>query len=515
MSRAIGSASELTHEYVRGQTITTGSLKRGIWKISWPLVLVTSCLAIIDLVHVQYAGMIVTPDNGSAGSQAIIGVCDQILALPIIVLTSLATSTSAVISRAAGKGEQTDLCSAAAQAIRLCTVSGVVLSLIVFLGGKHILAPFSGCVDDCAQVIANGTTYLSISSFVLIPFAFVAAVNACFMGTGRSAAQLLTIVLMTGLDIAGNYLLFVKGYPIKDPGIQGIAMVSIAAYSLAAAGSMVLLCCSNLKGSLSKIFSNDNSIAKGIATAGLPPALQEIAWSAGTFVLYFIIALTADSTNALAGFNIGQRLETFAYVPLTALASAIVVIAGQNLGANRNKRAHRSSIMCAAVGSALMLVAGLLLYIFAAPLAVSANAAASCTPFVVDYLKVASFGLVFVALESIFSGTLQALEDTKVLLVVGFIANWVFSLPLAWLLATNPSWGSHGIWVALLVSNVLSGVAIFWRFTNRPQWRMSVARSVQSEESATEDSDVSRGRPCQELNRPPLDELRNLAEQDP
>lgn len=509
LSRAFRSVNALTYEYVRGQTIISGDLNKSIWKVSWPLLVMTSCLAIIDLVHVQCAGTI------DAGSQAIIGICDQILALAMILLSGLATSATAFVSRAVGKGDQETLSEATAQCIRLCAALGAVLTAVVLFSAKYVLIPFSGCVNNCPEILRAGTQYLNVSAFVLIPFGVLSAINACFTGTGQAKSQLVTMITLTVCDVFLSYMLVMNGWPIAGLGIQGIAVASVAGSTLACVIALFMLCTSTTLGKcITKLFSTRNTIAAGIASNGLPPAMQEIAWAAGMFVIYYILSLTADSTDAIAALNIGQRLESLAFVPLTALGSALVVIAGQNLGANREKRARRSSLQAVTVGGLLMAAAGAILYFSAPSLAVAANASTATVPYVVDYLRVAAFGLTFVGLETILSGALQALDDTRILLVVGFLSNWIIALPLAYLLATKSGMGSHGVWLALLCSNVVSGVIIFARFQTRPQWRPQPP--VESSETLHEvhhDPDhVSRGRPCTELEKPSLSALRYLAE---
>lgn len=509
LSRAFRSVNALTYEYVRGQTIISGDLNKSIWKVSWPLLVVTSCLATIDLVHVQCAGTI------DAGAQAIIGICDQILSLAMILLSGLATSATAFVSRAAGKGDEDTLSEATAQCIRLCVALGAVLTAITLFSAPYVLIPFSGCVSNCAEILGSGTQYLNVSAYVLIPFGVLTAINACFTGTGQSRSQLVTMLTLTICDVFLSYMLVMKGWPIAGLGIQGIAVASVVGSTLACAVALLMLCASTtLRQSITKLLSARNTIAVSIATNGLPPAMQEIAWAAGMFVIYYILSLTADSTDAVAALNIGQRLESLAFVPLTALGSALVVIAGQNLGANREKRARRSSLQAVGVGSLLMTAAGAFLYFLAPSLAVAANASAATAPYVVDYLKVAAFGLTFVGLETILSGALQALDDTRVLLIVGFLSNWIIALPLAYFLATKAGMGSHGVWIALLCSNVVSGVIIFARFQTRPQWRRSTPAISDDGEAnrGVHHDHVSRGRPCTEMEKPQLNELRNLAE---
>ncbi|MBX9689022.1 MAG: MATE family efflux transporter [Candidatus Obscuribacterales bacterium] len=508
MAWALGAAAQ-TQEYVKGRTVLTGSIKRSIWKISWPLLLVSACTAVIDLYHVQCAGHI------SAGSQAIIGICDQILSLGYILIAGLASSASAFVSRAAGQEDEPAILQTSAQCLVLCLLLGFILSFLILSFGRNALIPFSGCVDDCTNTLSGGTQYLAVASFTLIPFAILSAVNSCFMGLAQGRVQLVSMLTLTAFDILLNYLLVFCSWPVSGLGIQAIAISTLIAYSLSALIALIFLFSSRLKSCLSSLLQKEFSLAISIAKSGLPPALQEMAWTAGAFVLYLILGMADDSTQVVAALNVGQRLESFAFVPLSALATALLVICGQNLGAGRNDRARKSSMLALFLGSALMLLAGITFFVFAENLALSCQASVQTVPHIAAYLRIAALGLAFVGFETILSGPLQALDDTKILLIAGFVSNWLLCLPLAYLLAITLSLGSLGVFYAILAANLVSGLIILLRFLSRPQWRSAGNSALEpapalrwqtstlSQDSLSEP--VSRGRPCVELQKPSLE----------
>jgi Na+-driven multidrug efflux pump len=228
---------------------------------------------------------------------------------------------------------------------------------------------------------------------------------------------------------------------------------------------------SELRPRFTELLKNERAIAGELLKLGLPPALQEIAWTSSTFVLFWILALSKQPSEAVAAWTIGQRLEAFALLPLTTMAVAILVIVGQNVGAGRVQRAWNASWGVVGVGMALMVAVGVAFFFLYDAIAAMANPTAEAKPYVVTYLRMVALGLPFAALETLLGGSLQALDDTRIPMIIGFVSNWVVSLPPMYWLSVVLGYGPSGAWVAILLSTITSGSLIAWRFRSRPIWR--------------------------------------------
>lgn len=510
MSWILDGSSENTGEYIKGKTITTGSLKRSVWKLWPPLVLISLCFALIRLVHVMCAGYV------SNGAQAIIGICDLYLSLGYIILVSLSSAASSFVSRCAGKDSIEEIADASGQALRLCFVIGVVLALLLRFSADYVLIPFSGCVEDCNQTLRSGVAYLDYAAFALIPYGALTAINAAFLGMGQSKVKLVTITTLAVVDIAITYCLLVLNWPANNLGIRAIGIASLIGTSVASLLALLMLAASTLKTAFSALLSKRNTIANGMLATGVPAALQDLCWSLSEFVLYYILKLVPDSTAVVAALNIGQRLESMVTFPLTALGSTMIVITGQNLGARRLNRAFRSSVGALGGAAAMMALAGLVLFFFADNVAAAGNASTETLPYVVNYLKFAAVGLVFVGFDLVVAGMLQALHDTKIPMLINFATTWLLCLPLMYLLAVKLNMGANGVWISLLIANITLGASELIRFFFHPEWKQlrrnkgTAAGAQQNQDSLldSEDEDleeraqhVSRGRPCQEIKK--------------
>lgn len=500
--------SDRDAQSTKGRTLTHGSLKLGMWKIAWPLLLTTLCISLVDFVHVQVAGYL------SAASQAAVGICDQITMICIILIDSIAIGTTAVISRSHGSGQASDTEGATAQSLWLAAVLGVSLALVVTLVARVFLPMCTVC-PTTASINTEGQMYITIAALYLIPFSFVSSIAAVFRGVGNSRIQLQTIALMTGLDILGNYLLVVVGWPVKGLGISGIAYASLTAALVATLFAFWRLCWSPLRDSIKRVSLVPGKVTRQILAIGVPSSLQEISWATSALLLFWIISMCPKPTAALAAWAIGPRIEAFIYLPLTALAIAVMVTVGQNLGANRLARAWTASNNVAMIGVAGMVVAGTLLFISAEPLGRMTTEDPQVALLIASYLRFNAVAEPFVALENILGGSLQALDDTKYPMQIGFLCNWIIRLPLAYGLAIPAGLGPSGVWISMMTTDVISGLLITRRFRSRPLWDalkqtshdpiITVERAIDPQSSPLDESrteSVSPSKPCVEIEKP-------------
>jgi len=490
---------------IPGKTIITGSLRISIWRLSLPLLLIGVCAATVDLVHVQCAGYL------STKAQAIIGICDQLMLMAVMALASLSTAITASISKLSPLSDDQKLSSSFADALKVSLLVGIVLAAIVFFAGPFALIPFSGCVESCDLTRVEGERYLRFAALSLIPISIFGAINAFFLGTGRSAPQLITILTMALIDSIGSYLLMTNASTVKSLGISSIAISTLSASVVALIAGAILLATSPKKVHLKSLLSAQLGSGWDMLKRSIPATLQDNGWAASAFVLYIVLGMLPQPADVVAALNTGQRIEALIQAPLAALASAVLVVVGQNLGAKRAKRAWRATMIATLCGCALMLLAGVLLFFFAEQMASFGNNSESTRPFVAQYLRIAALGLSFVGLETILTGSLQACEDTKFPLLIGFICSWAISIPFTYILAITFHMESQGAWIALLIANLVAGLAMLARFTVRPEWKAHTdakeGAAVTTDESAHDDSSakssiVPSQRPCVEIAIP-------------
>jgi putative MATE family efflux protein len=204
---------------------------------------------------------------------------------------------------------------------------------------------------------------------------------------------------------------------------------------------------------------------KKIIKLGWPAALLQIAWNAGSIVLYNILGRLGDkSIVALASITNGLRIEAVIYLPAFALNMAAAVLIGQNLGARNADRAEQIGWKIALTGVILMSLMALIIFVWARDIASTITKDPEVLEETTRYLRINMLSEPFMALSVALAGCLQGAGDTKGTMWVIIIAMWVIRLPLAYFLASVLNYGAIGVWTAMVISMNVQGLLMAWRF---------------------------------------------------
>ncbi|MEN6447901.1 MAG: MATE family efflux transporter, partial [Syntrophaceae bacterium] len=204
---------------------------------------------------------------------------------------------------------------------------------------------------------------------------------------------------------------------------------------------------------------------------GWPAGLLQIAWNAGSILLYHILArLGSESIVALASITNGLRIEAIIFMPAFAMNMAASVLVGQNLGANDPGRATRIGWKIALVAMTILSLISCIVFVFADFFASLLARDAPVLAETARYLRVNMFSEPFMALSLVLGGALQGAGDTRGNMWVIIFCMWIIRLPLAYALAILLGLGAPGVWVAMVVSMVFQGILMAFRF-HQGRWK--------------------------------------------
>lgn len=439
--------------------LAEGSLLSAIWTMSWPLMITTVLSSLIGMADLHVAGFLGAP------SQAAVGVSEQIIFLFLIFIMSTGVGTQALVSRATGARDENEAQLVAGQSLAFAIALGLVLLCLSTFAARPILGLFT----SAEEVLELSTRYLSIYGLYLIPFSVMNIVNASFRAIGDARTPLTIMLIVTVLNIAGDYLTVLMGFPVKGLAISGIAWSGVIAASFGAVLAILQLMRSPLRPALKKAWPPEKNSLGRILNIGIPSAFQRLAWGLSTFVVFFILSRCPEPTPALAAWTIGMRIEGLLFMPLMALGLGVASIVGQNLGAKQPERAVKAGWQVSIFGVGLMVVLGAMLYFFASQLSAVMTRDPSTIAYTSSYIKFNAMASPLLALGMILSSALQGAGDTRTPMWITYFTNWVLRLPLAWALAINSSMGPTGVWIAMGASSSIMGVITALYF-NSKKW---------------------------------------------
>ena len=447
----------------KDQTInlTMGSLWSNIWQLSWPMLLIMIFNFFVGFTDIYVAGLI------NPKVQAAVGFIGQLYFLLIIIANAISIGTVALVSRSIGSGNFPKAIENAKQSLIFGALIaiGLTASGLIFYREIIAVAGFPVRIREIAE------TFLRIFAFSLGPNYLLIISNAVFRASGEVQKPLLTMFLVSAINVIGDFGLVFGIFPFPQMGYPGIALAAAISASIGMSINLVFLSSHRWKPIYTTPWIISSVTIKRIANLSWPSALLQIAWNAGTIVLYNILGRLGDAgITALASITNGLRIEGIIFLPAFALNMAASVLVGQNLGAGKADRASKVGWDIALVGMVLLSMIAFVIFIwahfFASILAKEPTVLEETT----RYLRINMVSEPFMALSLILGGGLQGAGDTKGTMWVIIIGMWLIRLPLAFLFALILGYGATGVWIAMVTSMTFQGILMAMRF-HRGRWK--------------------------------------------
>ena len=185
-----------------------------------------------------------------------------------------------------------------------------------------------------------------------------------------------------------------------------------------------------------------------------------------------IIALFG--TAPVAAYTIAMRLMEFVWLPVWGLGNAAATLVGQNMGANQPQRAIRSVQLTMRYGLIFMIVIGVFQFIFASQIISLLSSDTEVILYGINCLRIIAIGYPALAIGMIIVQSLNGAGDIKSPAIINFLCYWVIQLPLAYWLSTDTSLELNGVFVALLIAEVILTIMAFAVFKKGHWKRISI-----------------------------------------
>ena len=186
------------------------------------------------------------------------------------------------------------------------------------------------------------------------------------------------------------------------------------------------------------------------------PAAMQILLEAGVFSTVTAIAGKLGAVS-LAGHQIALNAAALTYMMPLGISSAAAVRVGQALGRGDRQAARRAGWTAILVGAAFMMAAGIVFVTIPRYIARIFTPDQQVIRIGVTLLYVAAAFELFDGLQTVATGALRGLGDTRTPAVINLLAYWVIGLPLGWQLCFRLHWGAAGLWIGLCLGLILIG----------------------------------------------------------
>lgn len=415
----------------------------------------------------------------SAADLAAVAVGFSIYVPLVLSFSGILHATTARVAHAVGARNHTALVHTLQQsswlALGLAAIG--VLLLLVSPALMRLLA-----VDATVYPIATGYTK---GVAMGLPGALLFQLLRSFSeGNGRSKPVMAISIAAFLINIPLNYIYIhgLFGLPAMGGAGCGFATGTVQWLNAFALGWLLR---DQLRPLLQHFAPPQASELKALLALGLPiggALFMEIS-------IFAVVALLIGHLGAetLAGHQIAINLTSMTFMVPASLAVALTVMVGQSLGAGEPLRARRFALLGAITGIGFGALTALGMVTLGETVVAFYNDN-------IEVRKLAAWLLLFAAcyqitdaLQVTAAGSLRGYHDTRITLVITFIAYWVIGLPLGYLLGLTdwllPRMGVAGFWVGFIAG--LSSAAILlnirlWRISRRGQPPASAALATPS-----------------------------------
>ncbi len=417
-------------------------------------------LVLEQLLNVS-VGFIDTFMVSKVGEAAVSGVAivDTLNILVIQIMAALAAGGVVVISQYIGDKNRDMVQSACRHLEMLVMIFAVAVTGAFLIFGRSFLKVLFGNVE--ADVMAAAVTYMLVTS---VSFAFWglyssgASILRCHEDT-KTAMKISMFMNILNMLLNAYYVFILK------IGVLGVAIATLI--SRAVAGIVMKFILNSFQkevfGKSTYRFSPDSEMVKRILSMGIPSGIENGMFHVGKLVLTSVIATLG--TAMIAANSISYQIVEFPSIPGNTIGLALVIIVGQDIGANNKKQAISDTKYLLKLAYYCEWICCIALF-FLAPFIVSLfSLSKEACDSAVMVLRCFSIVSLFIwPLSYTLPNALKGAGDVKFSMVISIIAMWFGRVLTSYCLVKYFSLGILGIWIGMFADWVIRSIGYMYRF---------------------------------------------------
>jgi putative MATE family efflux protein len=403
---------------------------------------------------------------GKLGKEALAApsIAFPIIYFLIVFAFGFSTAGTTLISQSKGKNDRKKIDFYLGQTATIMIVVSILISITgLLLAGTllNLMAVPEDSFDFARQYI--------IIVLCGLPFMFMRLVlQAALHGIGDSITPLYiqagTVVLNIVLD---PILIFGFAF-IPALGVIGAAVATVFSRFIGSVVALVIL----IRGrrGVRLRLKNMRPDAKALSLflrIGIPASIGQSVSALGFTILQGIV--NSFGSAVIAAFGVANRIFGIFHMPAMGISNAMAVIVGQSIGEKNHEQAWmvlKQSVVTififVFIGMAFTFFKGasFVRFFINDPEVLSHGA---------SLFRIVSMSVVIYTVFMVLIGAFQGAGDTKPVMYLSVVRLWLLRLPIAYLLARIAEMGPTGIWISMVISNIVVA-AIGFILISRGKW---------------------------------------------
>jgi MATE family multidrug resistance protein len=317
-----------------------------------------------------------------------------------------------------------------------------------------------------AEVAGPAASYLMLLNWGTLPLLLYAAFRRYLQGVHRLRPVTFALVSANLVNWFGNWALIYGHFGLPAMGLRGSALSTCVARVYMAA--VLIVAAWRHEGARGhSLFVHwpgpQLNRLRALVLLGVPGAAQ-IVLEVGAFGVATLLAGRL-APAALAAHQIVLNCASTSFMVPLGVSTAAAVSVGHAIGAGDFARARRVGWLAVGVGASFMACAAvvflcapeLLLHIYTRDSAV--------VRFGLPLLGLAAGFQIFDGLQTVATGALRGLGETRMPMLINLFGYWLFGLPLGYALCFHFRQGIFGLWIGLSLALVVIACLVLWRWS--------------------------------------------------
>ena len=385
-----------------------------------------------------------------------------------------------LVSHSFGAGDRQDCHRSLMQGIYLALFITPPLMLLFFL-----MPPLFYRLGINPKVSALAGQFLLTLSASTLPLLLYGAQRRYLQAIGHVRAVMFVLISANLVNWLFNWVLIRGHWGFRPLGVVGSALSTCLAraYMAAALAAFIWWYERGLSPGLRTMFQKpDFSRLRRLVQIGLPAA-GTILLEIGAFGAAGVLAGRLTPV-ALAAHQIALNCAAISYMIPLGTSSAAAVSVGRAIGARMPHRARRAGYISTGIACVSMSISAVLFILYPRPILHIYTADPGVIAQGTGLLALAACFQLFDGVQTVVTGALRGLGQTRIPMLVNFVGYWAIGLPAGYVLCFSYGFGVYGLWCGLTLALVI--IALILLHTWQRESRALVSSSLRqwSESSA-------------------------------
>jgi MATE family multidrug resistance protein len=432
------------------------------WKSELAAMVTLAVPVVLSELGWMAQGVVDTIMVGSLGPVSIgaVALGNAVFYTPSLFGIGLLLGLDTVVAQAYGRKDYDDCHRWLAQGIYLAC--GITPILMIVVG----LASFGFArVGITPEVAGPAAAYLRMIDWSILPLLIYGASRRYLQGVGQVKVITITYIAANLLNWAGNWALIYGHLGFPAMGVRGSALSTVVARILMALSLLGFAWRYERKRGhpLFKHWAAPQlERIRQLIRLGLPAAgqitLEVGAWNAATLSAGWL------SPIMLATHQIAINYASITYMVPLGVSAAAAVAVGHAVGAGDKARARRAGWLALGLGVSFMVLTGIVFFLAPRPLIELFTHDPRVLEVGPSLLGIAAAFQIFDGVQTVCTGALRGLGETRAPMIANLIGYWVLGLPLGLVLCFVFKWGIYGMWIGLTGALIVISAILLLRW---------------------------------------------------